>query len=108
MRTALSHNIKMSDWYLYMIRCGDNSLYTGVTTDVDRRFREHSGSAKGAKYTRSRGPLTLVFSAKVGVSRGEAQRIEMKVQKLTKERKETLVSRGSLPAWVLPTNSFSI
>ena len=95
----------MSDWYLYMIRCGDNSLYTGVTTDVDRRFREHSGSAKGAKYTRSRGPLALVFTVKVGTTRGAALRAELKVQKLCKRRKEEVVTCGQLPAGVLETSA---
>lgn len=95
----------MSDWYLYIIRCGDNSLYTGVTTDVDRRFREHSGSTKGAKYTRNRGPLTLVLSEKVGTTRGAALRAELKVQKLGKRRKEELVAGGELPAWVLETRA---
>ena len=47
-------------YYLYILRCGDNSLYTGITTDVARRLAAHQ-SGKGAKYTRGRGPLTLVY-----------------------------------------------
>ena len=51
-------------YYLYILRCGDNSLYTGITTDVARRLAAHQ-SGKGAKYTRGRGPLTLVYQEAV-------------------------------------------
>lgn len=47
-------------WYLYMLRCADGTLYTGITTDVEKRFQAHSQS-RGAKYTRGRGPLNLVY-----------------------------------------------
>jgi putative endonuclease len=51
-------------WSVYMIRCGDNSLYTGISNDVPKRFEVHqSGSVKAAKYTKNRHPLQLVFSA---------------------------------------------
>jgi len=50
-----------ANWYLYILRCGDGSLYTGITTDVQRRLEEHR-SGKGAKYTRGRGPLELVYT----------------------------------------------
>jgi len=79
----------MSDWYLYMVRCRDGSLYTGITTDVDRRFAEHQGNT-GAKYLRGRGPLELVFQKKLG-SRSLALGVESRVKKLTKARKEELV-----------------
>lgn len=49
-----------TNWYLYILRCGDGTLYTGITTDVQRRLEEHR-SGKGAKYTRGRGPLELVY-----------------------------------------------
>ena len=49
-----------NSWKLYILRCGDGSLYTGITTDVERRLEEHR-SGKGAKYTRSRGPLELAY-----------------------------------------------
>ena len=48
-------------WYIYILRCGDDTLYTGITDDVDRRFAAHC-AGKGAKYTRGRGPLTLVYT----------------------------------------------
>ena len=48
-------------WYVYMLRCGDGTLYTGITDDVDKRLAAHR-SGKGAKYTRGRGPLELVYT----------------------------------------------
>ena len=81
----------MLDWYLYLIRCNDDSLYTGITTDVTRRFVEHhKNSGVGAKYLRGREPLTLVIQKKLG-GRSLAQRVENKVKKLPKVRKEKLI-----------------
>ncbi len=81
----------MLDWHLYLIRCHDGSLYTGITTDVARRFAEHQGNGNaGAKYLRGRGPLLLVFQKKLG-SRSLALGVESKVKKLSKARKEELV-----------------
>jgi putative endonuclease len=79
----------MSNWYLYLLRCGDGKLYTGITTDVARRFAEHQLNC-GAKYLRGRGPLTLVFQKELG-GRNLALSIESKVKKLSKARKEELV-----------------
>lgn len=81
----------MLDWHLYLIRCCDGSLYTGITTDVDRRFAEHQVKGDtGAKYLRGRGPLKLVFQKKLG-SRNLALAVESKVKKLSKTRKEDLI-----------------
>ena len=61
----------MLDWHLYLIRCHDGSLYTGITTNVARRFAEHQGNGDtGAKYIRGRGPLVLVFQKKLGYRPG--------------------------------------
>lgn len=82
----------MPDWYLYMVRCRDGTLYTGIATDVARRLEEHEGrGSKGAKYLRGRGPLSLVFKVKVG-DKGLALRLECKVKRLSKYRKEELIS----------------
>ena len=79
-------------WSVYMIRCSDNSLYTGISTDVAKRFAVHqSGSAEAAKYTRYRHPLKLVFSAKIG-TKSNASRIEYRLKQLTKKNKERLVA----------------
>ena len=84
----------MADWHLYLVRCHDGSLYTGITTDVARRFAEHQdNNGGGAKYLRGRGPLKLVFQKKVG-SRSLALSAESKVKKLSKARKEELVKTG--------------
>ena len=81
----------MLDWHLYLVRCHDGSLYTGITTDVARRFSEHQGNGDtGAKYLRGKGPLVLVFQRKLG-SRSLALAVESKVKKLSKARKEALI-----------------
>jgi putative endonuclease len=75
-------------WYLYMVRCHDGSLYTGIATDVERRFGQHQGSGDGgSKYLRGRGPLTLVFQERVG-DRSLALKVEAMVKRLSKEKKE--------------------
>ncbi|MDD5038867.1 MAG: GIY-YIG nuclease family protein [Dehalococcoidales bacterium] len=81
----------MSDWYLYIIRCYDGSLYTGISTSVGRRFGEHRrGEGAGSKYLKGRGPLTLVFQTRLG-SRSLALQVESRVKKLSKARKEKVV-----------------
>mgnify|MGYP001324132017 FL=1 len=83
-------------WILYMIRARDQSLYTGITTDPERRLIEHNCSAetgaKGAKALRGKGPLKLVYQAEIG-DRSEAQKMEYKVKQLSKAQKEALVSK---------------
>lgn len=82
-------------WHLYLIRCPDGSLYTGITTDVSRRLAEHQdmdGKGKGAKFLRGKQPLTVVYSAAVG-GRSAALKIEHRVKQLDKLDKEALVSR---------------
>ncbi|EKM0376575.1 GIY-YIG nuclease family protein [Cronobacter turicensis] len=80
----------MEEWFLYLIRCPDNRLYTGITTDVARRFAQHQ-RGKGAKALRGKGELTLVFSAPAG-NRSEALRTEYRIKQLTKRQKEQLVA----------------
>jgi putative endonuclease len=74
-----------------MVRCHDGSLYTGIATDVERRFGQHQGSGdSGSKYLRGRGPLTLVFQKRLG-TRSLALKVESKVKKLSREKKEKLI-----------------
>jgi putative endonuclease len=80
------------EWYVYMVRCRDGSLYTGIATDIGRRFAEHQ-SGKGAKYLRGRSPLKLAFKAKVG-KRSLALRIERSIKRLPKSEKEKIVEEG--------------
>lgn len=79
-----------SVWYLYILRCADGSLYTGITTNVERRFAAHS-AGKGAKYTRGRGPLELVYREECG-SHSDALKREWQIKQLTREEKEKLVN----------------
>ena len=84
-------------WHLYLIRCADGSLYTGITTDVERRLRDHR-SHRGAKYLRGRGPLELVYSRPVG-QRGLALRLEHRIKALGREAKGRLLeSPGAVEA----------
>jgi putative endonuclease len=87
-------------WYVYVVRCRDGSLYTGIATDVVRRLAEHAGAGRGgAKYLRGRGPLRLVLSRAVA-SRSAASRIEARMKRLPKARKEEFVRRPArFAAW---------
>lgn len=76
-------------WYLYILRCGDGTLYTGITTDVDRRLEAHQ-SGRGAKYTRGRGPMTVVYREACGTHSNALKR-ELAVKRLTREQKEALM-----------------
>lgn len=76
---------------MYIIRCRDGSLYTGITTEISRRMEEHRGMGnRGAKYLRGRGPLELVFHVKIG-SKALALKAEHKVKRLSKAKKEALL-----------------
>ena len=75
-------------WYLYILRCGDDTLYTGITTDVQRRLADHR-AGKGAKYTRGRAPLELVYEEKCG-THSDALKREYAVKALPRAEKEKL------------------
>ena len=75
-------------WYVYMLRCGDGTLYTGMTDDVERRLAAHR-SGKGAKYTRGRGPLALVYTEEQP-DKSSALRREFQIKKLPLGRKNAL------------------
>jgi len=77
----------MKAWHLYIVRCVDNSLYTGITTDVARRVVEHNTSPRGARYTRSRRPVELVWKS-LGVERSFAAKAEAKFKTYSKRQKE--------------------
>ena len=80
-------------WKLYILRCGDGTLYTGITTDVEKRFAAHS-SGKGAKYTRGRGPLELVHTEECE-SYSAALKREYAIKHLSRKDKISLI--GSIP-----------
>lgn len=97
-------------WTLYIIRCADGSLYTGITVDLERRFKEHQavgegigtkkGASKGAKYLRGRGPLQLIYSTAVE-SHSVALKLEYKIKKLSRLKKEAIVSGRFSPVQLL-------
>jgi len=82
-------------WYLYMVRTAGGSLYTGISTDVERRFAEHqAGAPRGARSLRGKGPLELVYRAPAG-NRSRALRLECRIKRWSRQRKEALV-RGEI------------
>lgn len=80
--------------YVYMLRCSDNSLYTGYSTDPIRRLSEHNSSSRGAKYTRSRRPCKLVHIETYD-TKLEALKREYQIKRLSKKDKESLVLDGT-------------
>ncbi len=84
----------MKKWFLYILRCADGSLYTGITTDVKRRLRDHTGK-KGAKYLRPgfRRPFKIVFVSYAGDDRSTALKLEHRIKSLSKWQKEKLITR---------------
>ena len=80
----------MVSWFVYIVRCSDNSLYCGITTDLNRRIEAHN-SGMGARYTRSRLPVQLVWHAQTK-SKVEAFKEEFRIKRLQKDKKELLVA----------------
>ena len=79
-------------WYVYILRCGDGTLYTGITDNISRRLAVHR-SGKGAKYTRGRGPLELAYTEEVP-DKPAALRREYQIKRLTRQEKERLIRRA--------------
>lgn len=91
----MSQTDAVSSWYLYIIRCANSHLYTGVTTDVTRRFAEHqSGGPKAAKFLKGKGPLTLMYQETL-VDRSSALKREIAVKKLSRLQKLQLIDQFS-------------
>lgn len=78
-------------WHVYMVRCRDNSLYTGVALDVDKRFQEHCAGT-GSKYTRARGAVDLVYGVPL-FSKSQAYAVEYRIKRLAKSAKEEIVRK---------------
>ncbi len=84
----------MSDaWFVYVARCADASLYTGIARDVATRIAQHD-AGKGARYTRGRGPLSVCAVRKC-TSKGDALRLELAIKALTRDEKEHLIAKKS-------------
>tara|TARA_R110001583_G_scaffold124636_4_gene276077 strand:- start:5235 stop:5513 length:279 start_codon:yes stop_codon:yes gene_type:complete len=81
---------KSKSWFMYIAKCSDKTLYTGITTDIERRIHEHNTTGKGAKYTRSRRPVELVYL--IGFKdRSAATKAEAKFKKLSRKEKLTII-----------------
>lgn len=78
-------------WYVYLLRCADGSLYAGITTDLERRVAEHNTGKTGAKYTRSRRPVSLVWSESA-TDRAAASRAEHSLRRLSRKEKDSLIT----------------
>lgn len=80
----------MKKWFVYILKCSDGTLYTGITTDVNRRLNEHN-SGKGAKYTKTRLPVMLLLVSEAS-TRSEASKEEYRIKQLTREQKLRMVN----------------
>jgi putative endonuclease len=89
----------MADWYVYILRCADDSLYTGITTDLERRLAEHNDPAGklSARYTRARQPVSLLYY-ETFASRSAVTRRETAIKRLKRQQKLALISAGSTPS----------
>jgi putative endonuclease len=83
----------VAKWYVYLLRCNDGSFYTGMTSDIGRRIDEHNHGPRGARYTRARRPVVLVYSERCE-SRSAAARREWEIRRLTRAAKQLLAARG--------------
>jgi putative endonuclease len=79
------------NWHVYMVRCSDGTLYTGITNDLEKRVEAHNSGKDGARYTRSRRPVKLVYAEKAA-SRSAAARLEYKLKKLPLSKKNKLIA----------------
>ncbi|HTX86844.1 MAG TPA: GIY-YIG nuclease family protein [Candidatus Nanoarchaeia archaeon] len=82
-------------WQVYILRCADKTLYTGITVDLARRLREHNSSRLGAKYTRGRRPVKIVYSKKFR-NRSTATKAESKIKKISRRGKNKLINSNSV------------
>ncbi|MFA6305940.1 MAG: GIY-YIG nuclease family protein [Candidatus Gracilibacteria bacterium] len=80
-------------YYLYILKCSDGTLYTGITVDLERRVKEHNTSKLGARYTSARRPVVLVYSKKFR-NRSTASKAESRVKGLSREEKLRLLSKN--------------
>jgi len=81
----------MNNWWVYILECNDGTLYTGITTDVDKRLHEHNHSNKGAKYTRNKRPVKLVYT-EPSDNRSTASKREYQIKQLSRKDKLKLIN----------------
>lgn len=83
------------NWFVYIVRCSDNTLYTGVAKDVAKRLQQHNCAKAGAKYTRARRPVELVYQ-EAAAGRSQAQQREYRIKQLSAEQKRRLIAQGGV------------
>lgn len=81
-------------WAVYILQCADDSLYTGITTDLARRMDEHETGVKGARYTNGRGPFQLMYKTNCK-NRAEASKLEISIKSLSRTKKLALISQAA-------------
>lgn len=77
-------------WYVYMVCCSDGTLYTGMTNDLDKRLEAHNSGRSGARYTKSRRPVQLVYAERAG-SKSAAAKLELRIKNLPRSKKKRLM-----------------
>ncbi len=82
-----------SKWFVYLVRCSDQSLYTGITTDPQKRIAAHNSNTGGAKYTRARQPVRLVYLEEAA-SRSAACKREYAIKQMSVDQKNSLIARA--------------
>lgn len=92
MQIKINTKMKKLKWYVYILECADKTLYCGITTDIDRRVGEHNLSIKGAKYTKARRPVSLVYCCE-RKNKSEASKEEYRIKKLRRAYKLKLIDK---------------
>jgi putative endonuclease len=92
MKREKAEGINNDTWHVYMVRCSDGTLYTGITNDLEKRIKAHNSGKDGARYTRSRRPVKLVYSEEVD-SKSTAAKLEYKIKKMTRAKKMEMIER---------------
>ena len=93
----------MKEWFLYVLRCSDDSLYTGITTDLERRLYEHNNSKLGAKYTKNKRPVHMLYNTSFP-NRSDASKAEWRFKRLSKVQKEAVISGKKNAPWSNPSD----
>ena len=88
-------------WFVYIVQCSDDTLYTGICCDVQRRIHEHNKLKSAARYTRSRRPVRLVYQEQVSCRRAATRR-EHRIKQMKAEEKRALILQAGSDAWIQP------
>lgn len=86
---CIASSTKTQNWFVYIVECSDNTLYTGITTNLSRRLKEHNSTKKGAKYTRNRRPVKVVYQEEFN-TRSKASIREAEIKKMNSSKKKAL------------------